>query len=149
MLEERISMKFVKGGNYNHLIHEEISGSSMQRVLQAALVTCTERTVTESNLLVSKLRSTVCNPLEKALTHHRERNIAVRSAWSRSAKRVMNEENNLSLMKLNLRQTTEEEKIARHKLLEAEKYNNSTTNNNSRGLGTEKLEGRLARATQV
>ncbi len=149
MLEERISMKLLKGGNYSSLLLEEISGSSMQRVLRAALSTCTERTATESNLLVSKLRSTVCSPLEEALAQQRARNIAVRSAWSRSARRVTNEEKCLSLMKLNLRQAIEEEKIARHKLQEAMKEKKNNTVTNSQRSGTERLEGRLARATQV
>ncbi len=149
MLEERISMKLLKGGSYNHLICDEISGSSMQRALRAALTTCTERTATESNLLVSKLRSTVCSPLEEALARQREQIIAVRSAWSRSARRVTNDENCLSLMKVKLYHANEEEKIAHHKLQEAKKKRHSTATANSQKSGTERLEGICVRTTQV
>ncbi len=149
MLEERISMKLLKGGNYNHLICDEISGSSTQRALRAALTTSTERTVTESNFLVSKLRSTVCSPLEEALAQQREQIIAVRSAWSRSARRVTNEENDLLLIKLKLHQANEEDKIAHHKLQEARKKLNNATTTNSQKPGNERLEGICARTTQV
>ncbi len=152
MLEERISMKLPKGGNYSHLICDEISGSSTQRALQAALITCSERTATESNVLVSKLRNTVCSPLEEALAQHREQVIAVRSAWSRSARRVTEQESYLSLLKLKLHQANREEEDAYYKLNEEKKKRNNnaiTPAINSQNSGNERLEGLCTCTTQV
>ncbi len=81
----------------------------------------------------------------------------MRSAWSKSARRVTNEENCLSNLKRNLHQATLEEKIARENFQEAimkeknekEQKKNTTVTNSQRSAGIERLEGKLARATQV